>query len=609
MILKNYYSAVTLLFLLLFISCQPKEVPAEKGNIYIQVRDQYGRAVANAVLSAEPTLPEYKTDEFGTVLLKEVNVGSYEIIARKDNYGSGKTAVQVKANDITNATIVLEQGKFVSFAPTVRIEFPTRPANFSLDEPILFKGYVSDNDTGNESLDVKWESNKDGLLNSDKPDKDGVTTFSTNKLSKATHFITLTVKDKSGNTTRDTITVSTLSPKSITLEKPTKIKEGISLTWNKSDASDFKEYRVYRSNETCAENAKVLLAVITEAGKTTYTDTQPPLSKQACYFVEVSTTLGLTRRSLQQQIDYPGGVLFTFVPTDADIHPTKPWIFLANRDKEQVIVYDYEAGKTVSELSVPQASGSILVGDNGDGVNVYIPSRSGHVYVYDATSLALKRSILADASATDVAISGKGHVFISVSNQWTNPLGSYNEKTGMLINQLTWSCLYGGARIKKVPGRNELIAISTAISPTDMDYVAYDTNGALILCKDDSQHGSYPLDGSIFRISPNGTYLLTSANGAAYLPNETMKYLGNISASSGISFSDFAFESDEKIFYGATSSRRSIQIIRYPELLRTDELVTKGYPIRLFKKGQTLISVSRADQSSTGSAIEVVQLK
>ncbi len=594
------------LFLIFLSGCKPGEVGSEKGSIFVNVKDSYGRSVSGAIISAEPAIPEAKTDNLGSVLIKNVNVGTYEVIATKDQYGSGKTATVVKGDDIANITIFLEYGKYASFAPSAKIEFPVLPANYSTGEEILFKGYVSDNDTPAGEIDVRWESNIDGVLNTAKPDKDGMISFSSSRLSRNKHVIRLIAKDKSGNIGRDSIIVSTMSPKSLSLAEPRKSNTEIVLNWSKSDDPDFKEYRLYRMNQSCEDNSKVLIATIQNANTITYTDNRPPFATKVCYAVDVVTNSLLSRRSNSQQVDYPSGYFLDFTPTEAVIHPSKPWLFLCNRDKNKIVVFDYTESKIVTEIAVPSPSGYILVGNNGNGTNLYVPGGTNSVFIYSADDFNLKKTLTTEASAADVAISETGIVFVTVRNQWTNPISSFDEKTGLIISA-GGSCIYGGGRLRKIPGQNTLMTISTGISPVDMDLLFYDAKGNFTGCKDDMQHGDYALDPSIFRVAPKGDYVLTSSLGAAYLSDNSMKYLGQISRGE-LTFSDFAFNADGSIFYASTTNRQSVQIGKYPELTRYNEILTRGYPIKLFVRGNQLVTLSRTSQYEASTAVELLTI-
>lgn len=594
---------------LIFIGCKSNEIIPEQGSLLVSVKDQYGRIISDADITGNPAVPQVKTDNLGSVLIKNLNIGVYELIANKDQYGSGKSAAVVKKDDITSVNINLVYGVFASFAPIVKIAFPVQPANYALDESILFKAYVTDNDTPLESLIIKWESNVDGVINESKADKDGITTFSTSKLSANNHLIRITVKDQTGNIGKDSILVSTLSPKEIKLEMPIKTEGNVVLNWSKSTESDFKEYRIYRANENCDELSKALIGVVQDATKNTFTDTRASFTTKSCYFVEVITNALRSRRSNQQQVDYPAGIFFDYSPKDVVIHPTKPWLFLSKYDLSAVIVYDYESAKVISEISTPKHSGYLCIGNNGNGINLYVPSSNNTVNIFDATTFELKKTLETVSPAADVAISGTGTVFVTMNNQWTNPIASFVEKTGTVLGGSTgYACLYGGARLRKIPNQNALMTISTNISPIDMDMIFYDSQGNITGCKDDSQHGDYALDPNIFCISPKGNYVLTSVSGSAYLANESMKYLGSLKSGDGLSYSDFAFNSDGSVFYGATSNRQSIQIGKYPDLTRYDEILSRGFPYKIFIKGNTIISLSKTEQNKTYTAVEVLKL-
>ena len=596
-----------ILAILLVNGCKLKETPPAKGSLYITVKDQFGRNVEQAKITAQPVLPEAATDNFGSVLFKDLTVNTYQIVATKQQYGSGQAVALVKADEVVNVSITLEYGVFSSYPPTIAITAPGRPATYSDGENVFFKANLSDRDTPVETLDIRWESSVDGPLNSNKPDKDGIVGFSTAKLSRNNHVIRLIAKDKEGNVGRDSIMVSMLAPKAITLNTPATSNGEVTLNWSKSDAPDFKEYRVYRADKDCDEYSKELVATVQNAGTTSFVDKSPPFTTKACYFVEITTTAQLTKRSNQQTVDFPGGTFLDFYVKDAVLHPTKPWVYLSAPQKQRVVVYDYEAGKTITEIVAPSLSGFLTLGDNGNGLSLYIPNNDNSVLIHDANSYQLKKSLLAGAPATDVAISGTGLVFVSVNNQWTTPLISFNEKSGLLLDAWNQFCLYGGARLRKIPNQNSLMTISTIIGPTDMVLMAYDNNGVIKSCKPDTQHGFYPLDPQIFRIAPKGDYVLTAAEGAGYLTNEAMKYLGQIPRGN-IQFSDFAFNTDGSIFYGGTSNRKSVQVGRYPELTRTNEILTRGFPLKVFFKDGKLVVVSRTAQSENAVFVEVLAI-
>jgi hypothetical protein len=74
-------------------------------------------------------------------------------------------------------------------------------------------------------------------------------------------------------------------------------------------------------------------------------------------------------------------------------------------------------------------------------------------------------------------------------------------------------------------------------------------------------------------------------------------------------FSDYVFSSDSKTIYAGTSNRNSIQIVKYPELTRTNELMTKGYPDFMFFVKGNIIVLSKVSLISENFAIEKISVE
>lgn len=58
-----------------------------------------------------------------------------------------------------------------------------------------------------------------------------------------------------------------------------------------------------------------------------------------------------------------------------------------------------------------------------------------------------------------------------------------------------------------------------------------------------------------------------------------------------LNYSDFAFSDDGSIIYAATSNRTSIQIGNYPSLLRSNEILLRGFPVMIERKANKIICV------------------
>jgi len=145
-----------------------------------------------------------------------------------------------------------------------------------------------------------------------------------------------------------------------------------------------------------------------------------------------------------------------------------------------------------------------------------------------------------------------------------------------------------------------------------MEYYKLGDDGKFIEHVNDTYHGDYPLNAEIFRISPNGEYLLTSAGGAIYTANSSMTYLGALPRGS-MRFSDFAFDETGTTIYAGMGTARKIQKFNYATLSIEEEFSTSGYPFIIFRRGEKIVVVSKTIPSTEYSsyykiAIETVEI-
>jgi len=598
------YLSILSIFL---IGCDKNTMSLETGDLSVSVVSAYSVPIENVDVYTKPPTKQGKTDIIGSVLLKDIEAGSYEVYASFNKVGSGKSVVTIKRNDISEATIQLIYGTDVGLVPIIDIQLPTLPAEFAQGEKISFSADVSDDGTPVELLNVKWESNLDGVLDSTPPKKTGICSFSTSNLSKGIHEITLTVEDGDGYYSTKTMVVSTLSPIPPTLNVPVKNKGKIELTWTKNEGQHFSKYDVFRTNGDGTSQNIELIASINDVNTTSFIDENPPLKYQVGYYVSVTNDEGYARSSNEEIVKLPGGPIFNFTTTDMLSHPSEPYVYLVDKSGQKLYKIDYENNTVVAETSIQGKVGKCDIGDNGAGVEIYIPSSDGYIYVFNANILSLTTKILTEKVNSSVSIDGLGHIIVGLNPSpdawWTTPIRSFNRSNGLLIDG---NGDFESEIVKRIPGKSEFISISTSITPVDMDYYKLAVNGRFEIHQNDQYHGNHPMDPSIFRISDNGEYVITSSCGAVYLANSSMEYKGLFGIEYGeIQYSDFAFSSDGATIYAATSNRKSIQIGSYPSFKKTEEILLKGYPLNMVRKNQKLIILIKIDLNSNTSGIEV----
>lgn len=603
------YIPIYLTFLVfILVSCEKHNEATGDLNVTVTLNGNQANPVENATVFTKPASIEGKTDVFGSVLLTKLNVGSYEVFATIDGVGSGKSTVNVKSNELSSTTVNVVQGIDIGIAPSINLILPGQPAEFSVGDTIHFSADVSDDETLPQDLKVKWESDLDGLLNSDSPNSSGHIAFATSTLSSGLHTVTLTVEDGDGYKAEKSFQVSTLSPKSIRLDTAVVNQGKVELSWSVYNGQDFSKYEIYRTNGDGSTQNQELLATISDVNTHSFTDELPPIKYQVGYYVRVTNNAGKSRNSNEQVVDLPAGPVFNFVAFDMLVHPNEPYIYLINNGGQKLIKIDYNNLKTVAEVDLQGTAGKCAIGDNGSGIEIYVPSDDGNVYVYNADDLSLTTKIYTGKENSSVAIDGQGHVIVALDPApdpwWEQPLRSFNRNTGVLIDG---NGEFERDIIKRIPGTMGFISISTSVSPIDLNYFELAADGSFTVHQDDSYHGDYPLDPYIFRISDDGTYVITANDGSVYTANSKMVYLGKLQGDA-LKYSDFAFSSDGKVIYASTSNRKSIQIADYPSLIRNKEILLNGYPVFVVRAGDKLITLSKSDESSITTGIEVVTI-
>lgn len=599
--------ALVLLSIIAIAGCEEeKTTPDKVGDVNVLVTLNNYSSVEGALVYTNPPSKTGTTDQFGSVLLTGIETGSYEVYAQLENVGSGKSAINIKEDELSDVVVNIRENVFVGLAPTINLISPVNQTNFTESDTITFSAVIEDEDTPVEEIEVVWESDLDGVLNSDSPDAEGNVSFTTHSLTSGEHEITVSAEDNDGYSSSKSFNIATTAPASVTLHEPQLADGQVQLEWSEYPNSDFLHYEVYRSEGECSEQNAELLASITDKGTTNYTDDSLPLAYQVCYFIKVTNSWEFSSNSNQQIVELPSDHIFNFVPYDMLKHPTQPFVYLLDRGGQKFIKYDYEEMSTVEEVSLPGSIGHCAIGDNGYGMELYAPCTDGKIYVYSADDLTQTTTINAGLQTASVEVNGDGIVIASVnpSPWWEQPVRTYSRETGINIDG------FGDNErdvLRRIPGKNEFISITTSVSPTDMEYFKLNDDGTLDIHEDDQYHGDYPLNANIFRISDDGTYVITSSSGAVYLANSSMEYKGQLQ-SGALNFSDFAFSEDGSIIYAATSNRKSVQIGHYPSLIRDDEILTRGYPEFIYRDGNQLIILSKSTQEGIISTLEVIDL-
>ena len=602
---NNYFAVLVLLFTLW--SCDNDDSSSSKGDIYVKVfvNNGYSKVPAKGVnVFTVPATKQAITDEFGSAILKDIDAASYEVYANLDGFGSGKSAVRVSENSLEELEIYIEQGVTTGFTPEIEQILPSIPAYFSLNEKIVFSFNVQDSDSKPSDITVVLSSNLDGKLLETRPNASNNVRFETNNLTRGKHIITITATDKDKYSTTKTVEVYTLAPASIVLESAIPNSGSVKLTWQKYTLPDFKKYEIVRSLNKDVEGE--VIATFNSADVLTFSDALPPFSNEVYYYVRVTNSENYTRNSNKINVAEPAGKIYYYSITDAVHHPTEPILYIVDNASQKLRAINYKTNQEIANVSIDATVGKIDIGNNGFGLEIYVPNNNGFIKVYNASTLDLVTSINTGLATRCVATNGHGYLVASLlpSPWWEQPIRTYSRSTGINISG---DGDFEGDYIRFIPNSDKIITISTSVSPVDMEYLELDSKGKILSHVDDKYHGDHPLDPNIFRISSNGEFAITGNVGAVYSASSSMLYKGMVDRGA-LYFSDFAFSNNGNIIYAGTSNRTSLQIIKYPELTRDNEILLKGYPKFLFNFKGEIISLSKTTLNIQSFAIEVIKI-
>jgi hypothetical protein len=602
---NNYFAVLVLLFTLW--SCDSNDSSSSKGDIYVKVYvyNGYSKVPAKGVnVFTVPATKQAITDEFGSAILKGIDAASYEVYANLDGFGSGKSAVRVTENSLEEVEIYIEQGVTTGFTPEIQQILPSIPAYFSLNEKIVFSFNIKDSDSKPSDITVVLSSNLDGKLVETHPDASNNVRFETSKLTRGKHIITITATDKDKYSTTKTVEVYTLAPASIILESAISNSGTVQLTWQKYTLPDFKKYEIVRSLNKDVEGE--VIATFNSADVITFSDPLPPFSNEVYYYVRVTNAENYTRNSNKISVAEPAGKIYYYSITDAVHHPTEPILYIVDNASQKLRAINYKTNQEIANVSIDATVGKIDIGNNGFGLEIYVPNNNGFIKVFNANTLDLVTSINTGLATKCVTTNGHGYLVASLlpSPWWEKPIRTYSRSTGINISG---DGDFAGDYIRFIPNSDKIITITTSVSPIDMEYLELDNKGKILSHVDDKYHGDHPLDPNIFRISSNGEFVITGNVGAVYSASSSMLYKGMVDRGA-LYFSDFAFSNNGNIIYAGTSNRTSLQIIKYPELTRDNEILLKGYPKFLFNFKGEIISLSKTTLNTQSFAIEVIKI-
>ena len=498
-------------------------------------------------------------------------------------------------------------GGNLGLPPIVRILAPADLSAFTPGDTIAFEGEVTDIKDHAVLLDIVWSSDLDGELDRTPADSSGRCRFQTAQLSHGRHTIELLATDLDGNSASRTIVVRNQVPVPCQLLAATSDYTRVHIIWSQADSTDFAEYIVCRSTTSGVTLDDSTVAAIGSVADTTASDTSITFEPLYYYRVFVTSISGYASGSNEVAVSYPAGLTYEAEIYDAACHPSEPWVYVLDPDQYRLLCLDYETMSPRDSLTFNTRPGYFDIGDNGHGIELYVPQRNYEIRVYDPATLAEVSLIpIGVRDVFSAIIDFRGHVIASLDPPayWDEPLRTYSRDSGELIDG---NGDLPNTRLRLLPSGLEIIAISTEGSLPDMDYYRLNDVGEIVEHVHDAQHGTHPMAASIFQVEASGRYLITSADGVLYRADETMEYLGTLPRE-GATFGDFAFSADGDTIYAGCSNLSEIHVYTYPELHQIGTLHTHGPIQKLWRRGTRLLVAVRTDDYGYRFGLQLLDL-
>ncbi len=587
------------------------------GDVAVLVTDQRGTPVPGASIFTEPlSRLSALTDTFGSTTVKEVPVGTYDVFA--DGKGvQAKTTIQIVRGNLTSVTlqlpIILPNGGNADGSPRLFITSPLPTGTYQAGEAILFDATASDDETTGNQLTIRWASNLDGLLREDTGDDDGRLTF-VKTLTPGFHQLTATATDTDGQTTTRLLGVNVAGVASIRLAEVDLTGAAPRLDWSRYTGRDFRTYRIQRGIGDCAAPGFAnwqTIASTSGQGDTSFVDRDPlPIAASVCYRIVVATS-GNASAATSNVVSYaPSTVDFLdFVPQEMIAHPTEAnTVFLVDGARDRILRYDIATRTVLATAQLSGGLGQPAIGSAGSGVELFVPSGNGNVYVLNLATLATTSLINTIDPVGSVAVYEDGFIVVGGTSPTvrTGQYRSYSRATGALLASNAQQ--RGAGVIRRVPGQRTAVALSTTSLIAEPAYFEFDQGGQFTFAGNGVLQRDNEQSSEVFAVDPTGGYFVTSRLGNSFDVSRQLTFRGRLDYGTA-RVVDVAFSATGDLVYGAvapsdiaTGETPGLVVARWPSRLRERFVATRGFVTQVARLSNGRIATVQV--SRTGSTTD-----
>ncbi len=578
-------------------SCKKKE---EALSTLIVKVIYSGDPMSNVHVFTVPFTADAVTDMYGLTKITGVPAGEYEVYAESGNV-TGKSILVVGQNEVQNATVDINFTGPISFIPEITFILPDLTCSYAPGDTVRFRVKVTN---AREGSQVTWNSDLDGHLASTPINEEGFSDFTTHTLTAGEHVITAKAEGREGYNAIKVKHIYMNGPRKVYLYPPEIHGSMVTLTWSKYMDDDFSYYQANcRFNQFPDEpfTGTISTGAISGKSDTTITFQLPTSFCTAQFYIMAGNTSGHYNISNTRDVTRDIGLVFEGIPVQMIQHPQKSRIYLVFSD--HTILYDYENRTTVATCDFGTTSKFIDLGENGNGIELYLPDQS-LLRVLDGNTLTLKKEIPFPHELVSVVSSGLGFLICSQRSESADvkPLQVYSLSQQSLVAE-------GGEPLdtyymKKIPGRNALAACTRRGFSSELDYFEYNEQGTVTLHNNVyNAGGGFSVE--VMEMSPNGEYFCVGIDGYFRKTDPDLTSVAYLSDSGQTS--DFAFNDAGNIAYGCSSASSLIHEYHYPSGQVEGEHLVYGSPLFMVCRGNTCIVASQTGHGST-CCIETVHL-
>lgn len=530
----------------------------EDASSTLIVKVLYGnQPMGNVHVFTVPYTSDAITDVYGLTKIEGISSGEYQVYAESGNV-TGKSIVILGENDAQNVTVGVNYTGPITFIPQINFILPDLNNAYAPGDTVVFRVKVTNYKEGSQ---VSWHSNLDGHLASTPIDEAGFSNFSTSKLRQGEHTISATAAGKEG--------YNAIRVKQIDIDGPQKVYlypldvQGTQalLKWSKYRGNDFDFYQAECRFNTRPDEpftGTISTGHLIAQGDTSVTIQLPVSYYSAQVYVMAGNTNGSYNVSNIRELNRSIGPIIDGIPVQMLQHPLNTWVYLVFSD--HAIIYDYQNKEIIATATTGTTAKFIDLGDNGAGLELYLADNAS-VIVLDGNTLGVKRTIAFPHDLISVVSSGLGFLICAQKSDASDikPLQVYSLVQQAFIAEggNPFETLY----MKKVPGRNVLVACTRQGYGSELDYFEYNEAGFIILQKNIyNASGGFSVD--VMEVSPGGDYFCVGDDAYFRKTDQTLASVAYLQDSDPAT--DFAFNDEGSITWCCSDKRSLIQEYHYP---------------------------------------------